>query len=295
MLALGATGTVYQLNDFVVVKRAREGEDEESDHANEQKVFEFLEAHLPIPYLIRCIHRVHNNTFLELAPNGSLAMLLNKYQTRNKAVFSGSQVLAISQTPALENTGRWMGQLCRVAAGLERVGLAHGDIRPGNILFNSAWNLRLNDLDRAVKIGEDLAAVSEPFGRLLSKKDGKGAGTYGKAGARTETFAIGSVFYALLRGHDPYETEYWGRDHGCIMIEKFQNKEFPSLTDSPEDAIIHRCWYGQYQSVKELLAVFMDGAEQNEFAVEDEEWLMARKLECKQIAQSGILDKLERF
>lgn len=87
-----------------------------------------------------------------------------------------------------------MWQLCSAIAGLEDAGLVHGDIRPGNILFDRWWNLRVTDLDRSVKIGEDTEAISEPFGRLLNKEEGKNSGTYGTAGSRTETFAIGSVY-----------------------------------------------------------------------------------------------------
>jgi hypothetical protein len=82
LLGRGATGTVYQLNAFIAVKRARTGEDEQADHANEQKVFQFLENYPPIPYLTRCFYRRPNDTFIELAPNGSVAMLLNQYQER---------------------------------------------------------------------------------------------------------------------------------------------------------------------------------------------------------------------
>jgi hypothetical protein len=63
------------------------------------------------------------------------------------------------------------------------------------MLLDANRDLRLSDLDRGMKIGEDIAVLTEPFGRLLDQKDGVGAGTYGKAGARTETFAIGSVYY----------------------------------------------------------------------------------------------------
>lgn len=50
LIGRGATGTVYQLNAFIAVKRARQGEDEEADHANEQRIFMFLEDRLPIPH-----------------------------------------------------------------------------------------------------------------------------------------------------------------------------------------------------------------------------------------------------
>ena len=76
LIGRGAAGTVYKLNDFVAVKRARVGVAEEADHANEQRIFTILENHPPIPYLIRCYYQIPRDTFLELAPLGSIAMLL---------------------------------------------------------------------------------------------------------------------------------------------------------------------------------------------------------------------------
>ncbi|KAF2677519.1 hypothetical protein K458DRAFT_446862 [Lentithecium fluviatile CBS 122367] len=224
-----------------------------ADHANEQKVFQILGNGPRIPYLIMCIHTVPNHTFLEYVPNGSLAELLGKYQKRNEA-----QVIAITQTIDHED-------ICR---------MVHGDIRPGNMLFSSTWNLRLSDLDRSIPVGDDLEAVSEPFGRLLSQADGEGAGTYGKAGVSTEAFAIGSIYYTLLRGHEPYEMEDWGRDSGVILVDKFQNREF------------------QYNSLRELLAEFMDGVEEDEKVQDLEQGKMLQ--ECISIAKSGFLDTLER-
>ena len=40
----GRTGTIVGRTTFVVVKRARKGEDEENDHDTEQSVFDILEA-----------------------------------------------------------------------------------------------------------------------------------------------------------------------------------------------------------------------------------------------------------
>ena len=292
LIGRGAIGTVYQLNAFIAVKRARRGVDEEADHANEQQKFRFLENHLPIPYLIRCYYRTPKNTFLELAPNGSVAMLLNQYQQRS---CPGTQVLKITQALDSHDIHRWMVQLCVAAACLERIGLSHGDIRPGNMLLDANRDLKLSDFDRGLEIGEDIAVLTEPFGRLLNEEDGVGAGTYGKSGTRTESFAIGSVYYTLLRGHEPYENESWGKDHLVTLGNKFQRREFPPLTDSAEDQIIHKCWDGKYQSIRDLLSDVAGSKRQTEFASEDREWLELRKLECKNYVQSGWVDTLERF
>ena len=291
LLGRGATGTVYQLNASIAVKRTLAGEEEEADHANEQRIFMLLGNYPRIPYLIRCYHHIPKDTFLELAPNGSIAMLLNKYQKRAS---HGTQVLEISQMLDSQEINRWMRQVCLAAAGLERVGLCHGDIRPGNMLLDANGDLKLSDLDRGMKIGEDIAVLTEPFGRLLTVEDGADAGNYGKAGARTETFSIGSVYYTLLRGHEPYETESWGQDHFVILSEKFQKREFPLLTDSVGDTIIRKCWDGEYESVSELLMEVAGSGVQYAAASEDREWLEMQQLQCKTIVQSGFMNTLDR-
>lgn len=290
LIGRGTNGTVYQLSAFVAVKRARRGEEEQADHANEQKLFQFLKTRPQIPHLIRCFYQRPYDTFLELAPNGSIAMLLNQYQKRD-----GVRVLEVLQALPTQEISRWMRQLCLAAMGLEKVGLTHGDIRPGNMLLDSNWNLKLSDIDRSIEIGEEITVLTEPFGRLLNEEDEGVTGSYGQAGARTETFAIGSVYYTLLRGHEPYETESLGTDHFVTLGEKFQEKEFPPLTKSTGDAIIGKCWNGEYHSMAELLAEFTNGAEHDDPAIEDEEFMRLRQLECKRFIKSGLVDKLERY
>ena len=292
LIGRGTTGTVYKLNDFIAVKRARVGVEEEADHANEQRIFTFLENHPPIPYLIRCYYQIPQDTFLELAPLGSIAMLLNQYQKRHP---HSAQVLEISQRLDSQDIKRWMRQLCLAAAGLERVGLCHGDIRPGNMLLDANQDLKLSDLDRGMKIGEDIEVLTEPFGRLLAERDGEGAGSYGKAGARTEIFSIGSVYYTLLRGHEPYETESWGEDHFVILSEKFQKREFPVLTNSVEDKIVRKCWNGEYESVSELSMEVAGNNRQSNTASEDREWPETQQLNCKKFVQSGLINALNRY
>lgn len=292
LIGRGATGTVYQLNAFIAVKRPRLGEDQESDHANEQRIFELLEKCSPIPHLIRCYHRAPTNTFLELVPNGSIAMLLNNNQQRDTHT---RQVLEVMQNIDSQDVHRWVRQLCSATAGLERIGFSHGDIRPGNMLLDAEQNLILSDLDRAMEIGEDIVVLSEPFGRLLNEEAGVEAGTYGKASARVDTFAIGSVYYTLLRGHEPYETESWGRNHFVVLGEKFQKKEFPPLNGSAADIIISKCWDGKYRSISELLVEVAGTYRQHDSTSADRECVRVRQQECKIILRSGFVDTLERY
>lgn len=292
LLSRGGIGTVCQVNDVVAVKIAREGE--EPDHAKEQVILSTLELCTPCPYLVQSFFRVPQITFLELLPNGDLASLLRQSQTLDPRT---QRVLAVKGTPQLELTCQWMRELCCGAEWLEKIGLAHCDIRPANILLGFKSHAKLADFDCSIKVGENLDCGTEPFARLLGEEAGQECGTYGKAGPRTETFAIGSVFYSLMRGHDPYENEWFGKHHGRTLVAKFQNMQFPPTTKSVIDTIIRSCWSGNFVSVKCLLDKIMqlDTGNQEVVLENDAGWINARKEECKVIVESGALETLDRF
>ena len=115
------------------------------------------------------------------------------------------------------------------------------------------------------------------------------------ADARTEIFSIGSVYYTLLRGHEPYETESWGENHFVILSDKFQRRNFPVLTDSVEDEIVRKCWNGEYESVSQLSMEVAGNNRQSNTASEDREWLETQRLECKRFVQSGLINTLKRY
>ena len=99
----GVTGTMYQLNVFIAVKRARLKMNEKIDHANEQRKFKFFENYSSILYLIRCYYRTSKDTFLELASNESIAMLLDQYQQRDR---HDIHVFKIKQALSSQNVHR---------------------------------------------------------------------------------------------------------------------------------------------------------------------------------------------
>jgi len=100
-----------------------------------------------------------------------------------------------------------MKQLCLVVVDLERIELVYEDIRSKNMLLNANQDLKLSDLDREVKIDENIIVLIKLFGQLLGEKDDVDVGTYDKADARIETFVIGSIYYTLLNDHESYEKE----------------------------------------------------------------------------------------
>ena len=99
-----------------------------------------------------------------------------------------------------------------------------------------------------------------------------------------------SIYYTLLRGHEPHETASLGDDHVVTRREKFQDKEFPLPTGPIGDIIIHKCWNGEYRSISELSAELAGSDRQHLAASEDQKWLEMRKLECKSFIERGSVD-----
>lgn len=90
---------------------------------------------------------------------------------------------------------KWINDLTHAVAFLESLNLAHGDLRPENILLDRD-RLKLSDFDCTAEIGTYFEACTAPYGRLLNSKevDQGESGTSGSQGPRTEQFALGPLY-----------------------------------------------------------------------------------------------------
>lgn len=152
-----------------------------------------------------------------------------------------------------------MNDLAHAVAFLESLNLAHGDLRPENILLDRN-RLKLSDFDCTAEIGTIHEACIAPYGRILNSNepDQGECGTSGFLGPRTEQFALGSIYHFINYGFEAYgdrcltDDPY---DHGPKVVDLLQNMEFPELNGNPLiDNIIHKCWHNQYSTVSELAA-----------------------------------------
>jgi hypothetical protein len=55
-----------------------------------------------------------------------------------------------------------------------------------NILVDGSGNMQLYDFGSTLPVGNPLLTGTKPFARLISKEEGKGAGTYGHTWSYTE-------------------------------------------------------------------------------------------------------------
>lgn len=242
-ISWGAVGYVFHVSDRIVLKYARTPA--HSRIKQEHDVFDMLEK-APCPHIIRSFWRLPDINFMENAIGGNLEARLRSRQIRANHEFV--EVHTFEQTSLVS---RWMMELASAAAWLERLGLAHGDIRPSNLLLNAGDHLKLADFDCAGKIGQqELEAGAPPYARVQGTEAGEDRGTFGLLGPRTEQFAMGSVFYYMTRGHEPYEDKQLS---GPEIVDLLQSMQFPVTNpNDTKDSIISRCWHGDFASVQQL-------------------------------------------
>ena len=151
----------------------------------------------------------------------------------------------------------WMNDLAQAVAFLESLHLAHGDLRPENILLDRN-QLKLADFDCTAEIGSDFEACMAPYGRILNgnESDQGRRGTSGFLGPRTEQFALGSLYYLINYGFEVYGDRCLTDDpkeHGPKLVDLLQDMHFPKLDGDPLiDDIIDKCWHNKYATIVEL-------------------------------------------
>lgn len=191
---------------------------------NEKKIYGCLKSH-PHPNILRAILCVPEGIFMP-----RLEMNL---ATR----------LAIPYIADHDTRERWIIQIVSAAAWLEKLGYAHGDLRPANILVDKFDDIRIADFDATVTFGSELRVATLPFCKV--DKDFETP----LAGPETEQFALGSIIYNIRHGFAPLadlelESPAWRKMFAC--------GEYPSTPDDRYGDIIQKCWTGAFPSISAL-------------------------------------------
>jgi len=225
---------------------------------------------------------------MQLIPGGTLEARLQAHQTRDPDTW---KVIKVEGKEPRYLTTRWMAELSNGVAWLESLGLAYGDIRPPNLLLDAEDHLKLADFDNTAKIGEEVEVGTAPYARVLGTEAGEDRGRFGFLGARTKQFSIGSVYYYLTHGYEPYDNEWFGKDHGPVTVDMLQRMEFPAMQDdSEDDTIIRKCWHGEFESVQDL-AASLRLLDKNTSRAKSmaAELFRERQAECKKLVADGLL------
>ncbi len=297
MAKLGANCHVYEVNPLIVVKVPKPGAEERSRFSKEVEIFDLLSHHPPCPQLISCFFHSNDGIFLEYMRDICLSWRIQQNHVRR---VDSTQVIKVERLEPLPLRMTWMNDLSHGVAFLESLGLAHGDLRPENILLDRN-RLKLADFDCTAKIGSEFEACLAPYGRILGSEGGLDEGTAGNLGPRTEQFALGSLYYLINYGFEVYGDHCFGGDpsgkeHGPVVLNLLQNMIFPELNGEPMmDCIIRKCWHGEYKSIAELAedTARLSGAN-NEPPMDiiSADDFASRRALCKELVERGILEAL---
>lgn len=153
----------------------------------------------------------------------------------------------------------WMDELAQAIAFLESLNLAHGDLRPDNILLDHRNRIKVTDFDNTAEFGTPFWALQPPWGREVTKNepgyDIPGC-LGGLLGPRTEQFALGSIYYYINYGMEVYgdmTLNALPRDRGLALSDLLRDMKFPVLVgDAMISKLIHQCWHNQFPTIASL-------------------------------------------
>ncbi|KAF6232199.1 hypothetical protein HO173_009582 [Letharia columbiana] len=276
LIAWGASGVVYKVSDRIAVKRRVVDCDEGFDFENEIRVYDLLESN---PNVL--VFDLHNR--------------IKQHQTNNRS--KSWQVLHVAYLHPRDLIVRWVRQLTDAVVTLESLRLMDGGIRPPNIFVDSNESVKLIDFGFTAPTGNDDPGIQSSYSRLLRQEAEPDHWIWGSYTPQAEKrFELGSIFYLLTRDYEPYENEWFGRDHGPITIELLQAVRFPALDGRNIDSIIRECWNGEYSSMKALKIDTLQLAQDEPLPIPrvvDTREYEATQKECEQRVKDGILESTE--
>ncbi|KAI1920942.1 hypothetical protein LOZ66_000958 [Ophidiomyces ophidiicola] len=252
----GGISSVYEIHPRIVVKVPKPGDFEREQFQKEVQIYRIFSKHPPCPSLVQPFSYSDSAIFLEYMRDECLSLRIQQNNTRD---LQTRLVTSVEKFEPLHLRKEWMNDLAQGVAFLESLNLAHGDLRPENILLDRN-RLKLSDFDCAAKIGEHFEACIPPYGRVLGSDESKYGhrGSSGLLGPRTEQFALGSLYYLINYGFEVYGDRRLTQnldDRGPEVVRLLQEMEFPKLDGDPHiDEIIHKCWHNKYATVAELAA-----------------------------------------
>lgn len=192
------------------------------EREREIAVYERLGRHKAIlPYY----GSLEASVLLQFAPYGSVRQYLEDPQ---------------SKPPTLARKLLWVSQATEAISFLHSKAILHCDISYNNIFLDTDHN----------------ALVGDFAGSSIDDKEP--LGWYGMShcfpgiddpSVQNEIFALGSTFYEILIGKNPFE------GHLAVEVERaIRDGNFPSLDHLPAlGTVISKCWRGGYSTVDELL------------------------------------------
>ncbi|KAJ5487995.1 hypothetical protein N7530_002295 [Penicillium desertorum] len=243
LLAFGGMSFIYQVGPGIVVKVPRNDDFAREQFRNEIQIYKTFSQHAACEFIVQCFYYTDGGIFLEHMRSDSL-------ETYGYISISIDQVNRWMSFRALEPLHlrlAWMNDVTQAIAFLESLNLAHGDLRPENIVLDGD-KIKVTDFDNSAAFGTPVMICHEPWRRELRADEGdyNAPGCIGGLlGPRTEQFALGSIYYFINYGMEVYGDKSLtdnSRDRYLALRDLLQAMQLPDLnSDLMIDELIHKC------------------------------------------------------
>lgn len=230
ILATGGSNYVGLVNENTVLKYPHSPADRAVLEV-EAGIYAVLPRH---PRILEYKGETKDGTLLGLATNGSLAELLWRQSPQLPMVTRLKLALQASEAVAFIHSHN----------------VLHCDLNASNFLLDENFDLLLCDfqgrvlyMDGSVRMNGGVAENVKS--RMPDKEDDE-------ADTKTDIFALGSVIYHIMRGHEPHPQLDPIEDETLIR-ERFKSQQFPELEPALSGDIIGKCWEGGYTSAVDIV------------------------------------------
>ncbi|KAI4213444.1 MAG: hypothetical protein LQ351_003944 [Letrouitia transgressa] len=169
---------------------------------------------------------------LERAQHGSIAQFLREHK------------------PTWQQRLIWARQVTEAIAATHKAGVNHCDISVNNLLLDDDLTVKLCDFQGRLlwpdgSVNKD-GLAAENTKSFMPRADP------GSSNQITDLFALGSAFYHIMQGHEPFPDMDPFDDEEQIQ-SMFASRQYPEVESSLMNYVIHKCWGGEYTSAEEVL------------------------------------------
>ena len=155
-----------------------------------------------------------------------------------------------------DNTPTWQQRLALARQATEavavthRAGVIHCDISVNNLLLDDNLTVKLCDF-QGLLLRADGSVDKDGLARENTKSFMPRADP-NCSDRKTDIFALGSTFYYIMQGHEPFP-DLDPFDDEEQITERFASRQFPEMDSLLMNGVTHKCWAGEYDSAEAVL------------------------------------------
>ena len=230
-LGLGSSSYVGAVDETTVLKYPLDAGDETALSRLDVEA-QLLTAIGPHKHIVGFKGKRSDGLLLERARHGSIAEFLKE------------------NTPTWQQRFAWACQAAEAVAATHRANVIHCDINMRNLLIDHDLTLKLCDFEgrllRADGTSDKGGYVAENTKSFMPRAD------VNHADRKTDIFALGSAFYYIMLGHEPFPDLDSHLDEEEI-VARFESHQFPEMDSPLMKHVTHKCWAGEYDSAEAVL------------------------------------------